>query len=84
MVCQVVLMARREVACFGSPCIDFRTGGIMAIDVKLTDREVVIVLTLCELLGKPATMRDAELACLHSVRTVNRETESIDELTEED
>lgn len=57
----------------------------MAIDVKLTDREVVIVLTLCELLGKPVvSMREVEMACLHSVRKVNRETESIDELTEDD
>jgi hypothetical protein len=56
----------------------------MAIDVKLTDREVVLLLTLCELLGKPTTMRDAELACLHSVRKVNRESESIDELSSEE
>jgi hypothetical protein len=46
----------------------------MAIDVKLTDREVVVLMTLCELLGKPASMRAVEMACLQSVRNVNRET----------
>ena len=47
----------------------------MAIDVKLNDREVVILMTLCRLLGKPdVSMRDAEEACLRSVQKVNRET----------
>jgi hypothetical protein len=45
----------------------------MAIDVKLTDREVVILMTLCDLLGKPVTMEVAEDACLRSVERVNRE-----------
>lgn len=46
----------------------------MAIDVKLTDREVVVLMTLCDLLGKPVTMEAAEDACLRSVEKVNRET----------
>ena len=47
----------------------------MPIDVKLTDREVVVLMTLCKLLGRPEiSMRDAEMACLESVRKVNRET----------
>jgi hypothetical protein len=56
----------------------------MAIDIKLTDRELVLLMTLCRLLGKPTNMRDAEMACLQSVRQVNRESESIDELNSED
>lgn len=56
----------------------------MAIDVKLTDREVVIVMTLCDLLGKPVTMSDAEDACLRSVERVNRETaRMVDDLESE-
>ncbi len=46
----------------------------MAIDMKLTDREVVVLMTLCDLLGKPVTMEAAEDACLRSVEQVNRET----------
>ncbi len=46
----------------------------MAIDMKLTDREVVVLMTLCDLLGKPVTMEAAEDACLRSVEKVNRET----------
>ncbi|MGB0063334.1 MAG: hypothetical protein WBP85_02730 [Terracidiphilus sp.] len=46
----------------------------MAIDVKLTDREVVVLMTLCDLLGKPVTMEAAEDACLRSLEKVNRET----------
>jgi len=52
----------------------------MAIDVKLTDREVVVLMTLCDLLGKPVTMEAAEDACLRSVEQVNRE---IDRLLED-
>lgn len=46
----------------------------MAIDVKLTDREVVVLMTLCDLLGKPVTMSATEDACERSVERVNRET----------
>ncbi|MGD0729988.1 MAG: hypothetical protein ABR956_01905 [Terracidiphilus sp.] len=46
----------------------------MAIDVKLTDREVVMLMTICDLLGKPVTMSAAEDACERSVESVNRET----------
>jgi len=46
----------------------------MAIDVKLTDREVVMLMTICDLLGKPVTMSAAEDACERSVQRVNLET----------
>ena len=58
--------------------------GIMPIDMRLTDREVVLVLTLCRLLGKPTTMQDAENACLLSVEQVNRETAQLIEDPNED
>ena len=56
----------------------------MAIDVSLTDREVVLLMTLCRLLGKPdISMRDAEEACLRSVQRVNRESRELNEMPPE-
>jgi hypothetical protein len=49
----------------------------MAIDVKLTDREVVMLMTICDLLGKPVTMSAAEDACERSMEMVNRGTARI-------
>jgi hypothetical protein len=49
----------------------------MAIDVRLKDREVVLLMTLCRLLGKAPTMREAEEACLESVDQVNREIRAL-------
>jgi hypothetical protein len=49
----------------------------MAIDVRLTDREVVLLMTLCRLMGKAPTMRDAEEACLDSIQQVKREIRAL-------
>jgi len=51
----------------------------MAIDVRLTDREVVLLMTLCRLMGRAPTMHEAEEACLGSVQQVNREIRALSE-----
>jgi hypothetical protein len=52
-----------------------------SIDVQLTDKEIVLLMTICELMGKGVSERDVDLARLNSVREINRERRTQDDLS---